>query len=113
MRRWGGVRDLQLVDRDVLRWRGLLLPVGTRGLGHGGMGGLTGGGSSGERVWEGRREVPGVVGVQGGPGDTEGVLAGASPGGFPRRHHAGWERNVAGLTLGGHGAGQPWGAVPL
>ncbi|XP_046775197.1 uncharacterized protein UBE2L6 isoform X1 [Gallus gallus] len=35
VRRWGGVRDLQLVDRDVLRWRGLLLPVGTRGLGHG------------------------------------------------------------------------------
>uniref|UniRef100_A0A8V1A5S3 Ubiquitin conjugating enzyme E2 L6 n=1 Tax=Gallus gallus TaxID=9031 RepID=A0A8V1A5S3_CHICK len=26
VRRWGGVRDLQLVDRDVLRWRGLLLP---------------------------------------------------------------------------------------
>ncbi|XP_072195238.1 ubiquitin-conjugating enzyme E2 L5-like [Excalfactoria chinensis] len=26
VRRWGGVRDLHLVDRDVRRWTGLLLP---------------------------------------------------------------------------------------
>lgn len=74
VRRWGGVRDLHLVDRDVLRWRGLLLPVGTRGLGHGAMG---------EGGWEGYRGTGRSQGSWGVPWGHGGSPCWGKLGGLP------------------------------